>query len=46
MAKEGMKLTSFYATSVCSVSRAQLLTGCYGTRIDVPWGFFPPLQRV
>ena len=46
MAKEGMKLTSFYAASVCSVSRAQLLTGCYGPRIDVPWVFFPPLQRV
>ena len=28
MAKEGMKLTSFYAAPVCSVSRAQLMTGC------------------
>ena len=28
MAREGMKLTSFYAAPVCSVSRAQLLTGC------------------
>lgn len=36
MAAEGMKLTSFYAAPVCSVSRAQLLTGCYGPRIDVP----------
>jgi arylsulfatase len=27
MAAEGMKLTSFYAAPVCSVSRAQLLTG-------------------
>ncbi len=35
MAAEGMKLTSFYAAPVCSVSRAQLLTGCYGVRIDV-----------
>ncbi|MEY3894498.1 MAG: hypothetical protein RLZZ214_17 [Verrucomicrobiota bacterium] len=35
MAREGMKLTSFYAAPVCSVSRAQLLTGCYGPRIDV-----------
>jgi len=32
MAAEGMKLTSFYAAPVCSVSRAQLLTGCYGSR--------------
>lgn len=36
MASEGMKLTSFYAAPVCSVSRAQLLTACYGPRIDVP----------
>ena len=36
MAREGMKLTSFYAAPVCSVSRAQLLTGCYGARVSVP----------
>jgi len=41
MAAEGMKLTSFYAAPVCSVSRAQLLTGCYGPRIDVPWVYHP-----
>jgi arylsulfatase A len=41
MAKEGMKLTSFYAAPVCSVSRAQLLTGCYGARIDVPGVYGP-----
>ena len=41
MAREGMKLTSFYAAPVCSVSRAQLLTGCYGARISVPAVFFP-----
>lgn len=41
MAKEGMKLTSFYAAPVCSVSRAQLLTGCYGVRVSVPGVFFP-----
>ena len=41
MAKEGMKLTSFYAAPVCSVSRAQLLTGCYGARIDVPAVYSP-----
>ena len=33
MAKEGMKLTSFYAAPVCSVSRAQVITGCYGQRV-------------
>lgn len=41
MAAGGMKLTSFYAAPVCSVSRAQLLTGCYGARIDVPGVYGP-----
>lgn len=41
MAQEGMKLTSFYAAPVCSVSRAQLMTGCYGARISVP-AVYPP----
>jgi arylsulfatase A len=41
MAAEGMKLTSFYAAPVCSVSRAQVLTGCYGARVSVPGVFFP-----
>jgi len=41
MAAEGMRLTSFYAAPVCSVSRAQLLTGCYGVRVGVPGVYFP-----
>ncbi|SVE00791.1 uncharacterized protein METZ01_LOCUS453645, partial [marine metagenome] len=41
MAKEGRKLTSFYAAPVCSASRAQLLTGCYAPRVSVPGVFFP-----
>src|SRR5512136_3365116 len=41
MASEGMKLTSFYAAPVCSVSRAQLLPRCYGARVSVP-GVYPP----
>lgn len=41
MAREGLKLTSFYAAPVCSVSRAQVLTGCYGQRVSVPGVFFP-----
>lgn len=41
MAGEGMKLTSFYAAPACSVSRAQLLTGCYGPRVNVPWVYMP-----
>ncbi len=41
MAREGMKLTSFYAAPVCSVSRAQVMTGCYGMRVSIT-GVFPP----
>ena len=41
MAAEGRKLTSFYAAPVCSVSRAQLLTGCYGPRIGTTGVYFP-----
>jgi len=44
MAREGMKFTSFYAAPVCSVSRAQILTGCYGARISVP-GVYHPGER-
>ena len=45
MAKEGMRLTSFYAAPVCSASRAQLLTGCYAPRVGVPGVFFPAGSR-
>jgi arylsulfatase A len=41
MAAEGTRLTSFYAAPACSVSRAQLLTGCYGLRVSVPWVYMP-----
>jgi arylsulfatase A len=42
MAKEGMRFTDFYsANSVCSPSRAALLTGCYPTRVSVPGVLFP-----
>jgi arylsulfatase A len=41
LAAEGMKFTSFYATPVCSMSRACLLTGCYNTRVSVPGVLFP-----
>lgn len=36
MAREGMKLTSFYAAPVCTPSRAQMLTGCYAKRVSLP----------
>ena len=33
MAREGRKLTSFYAPPTCSQSRAALMTGCYAKRV-------------
>lgn len=44
MAREGMKLTSFYVTPSCSASRAQMMTGCYSVRVSVP-GVYPPASR-
>ncbi len=42
MAAEGMKLTDFYvAASVCTPSRAALLTGCYAQRVSLPNVLFP-----
>src|SRR3954464_8920932 len=41
MAKEGRKLTCFYAAPVCSPSRASLMTGCYPKRVGLPNVLFP-----
>jgi len=40
LAADGMKFTSFYATPVCSMSRACLMTGCYNVRVSVPGVYF------
>ncbi len=40
-ATEGMKFTSFYATPVCSMSRACLMTGSYNARVSIPGVLFP-----
>lgn len=40
-AAEGMKFHSFYATPVCSMSRAALMTGCYNARVSMPGVLFP-----
>lgn len=45
MAKEGMRLTSFYASPVCTASRAQFLTGCYAKRISFP-GVLKPAAAI
>ena len=46
MAKEGLKLTNFYAAqAVCSASRAGLLTGCYPNRIGIS-GALSPQQNI
>jgi arylsulfatase A-like enzyme len=41
MAREGLKLTSFYAAPVCTPSRAQVITGCYAKRVGLPHVIFP-----
>ncbi len=44
LAAEGMKFTSFYATPVCSMSRACLMTGSYNARVSIPGVLFPGSQ--
>src|SRR5262245_59974912 len=42
MAREGRKLTCFYAAPVCSPSRSALMTGCYPKRVlPIPGVLFP-----
>lgn len=36
LAKQGRKFTHFYASPVCTMSRASLLTGSYNVRISMP----------
>ena len=41
LAAEGRRFTHFYATPVCSMSRACLMTGCYNARVSVPGVYNP-----
>ncbi|MGB7343651.1 MAG: sulfatase [Pirellulaceae bacterium] len=41
LAAEGRKFTSFYAAPVCTMSRTNLLTGCYNPRVSMPGVLFP-----
>lgn len=44
MAREGMRLTSFYsAAPVCTPSRAALMTGCYPIRVGLMYGSWHPV---
>ncbi len=46
MALNGMRFTDFYsASSVCSPSRAALLTGCYPPRVGVPRVLWPNIPE-
>ena len=52
MAKEGVRLTSFYSTSgVCTPSRSSLMTGCYPRRVNMHvdnrggWVLFPRASK-
>jgi len=42
MAQEGVRFTDFYmVSSVCSASRAGMLTGSYPPRVGIDWVLFP-----
>ena len=42
MAREGVRFTDFHmVSSVCSASRAGMLTGCYPPRVGIDWVLFP-----
>jgi arylsulfatase A-like enzyme len=42
MAAEGTKFTDFYAAaSICSPTRATVMTGCYGLRVGISGIFYP-----
>jgi arylsulfatase A len=41
LAAQGTKFNNFYATPVCSMSRACMMTGCYNTRVSIPGVLFP-----
>ena len=42
LASEGMRFTDFYmASSICTPSRAALMTGCYAQRVSLNRVLFP-----
>ncbi|MFI3324858.1 MAG: sulfatase [Clostridia bacterium] len=46
LAENGVKFNSFYASSsVCTPSRASLMTGCYAQRVELPLVLFPAAEE-
>lgn len=45
LAKESLELTRFYASAICSPTRAGLLTGKYPDRFNIRGGVFSPTKK-
>ncbi len=46
LASQGLTMSSFYATRLCSPSRASLMTGRYDRRVNITSVFFPDTRSI